>query len=160
MTMLLAFNSLAAVGICDWWCGAWTPLAGHFIASWLLWHVWRWEGLEELELVSRWRRVAIQSPSVARGLHKKSQLNLKYICFFCLHMWEARLPRTWTLFWYSYCSVLLSNFPFFGSSFFICNMIKTLIQGALSGNLSPAISLWRLFPFWSELVLLVRFLYI
>lgn len=33
MTMLLAFNSLAAVEVCDWWYGTWTPLSALFTAS-------------------------------------------------------------------------------------------------------------------------------
>lgn len=83
--------------------------------------------LEELGLMSRRGRVGIQSPLVAGGLGKTSDLNLKY-------MLEAQLPRTWALFWYSYCLVALSNFSFFGFSFFICNVIKISNKGSGPGN--------------------------
>lgn len=99
-TMLLAFHSLAAVGMSDWLCRAWTPAPGLPDPRWLLWHILRWKGLDELGLVSSWGRADIQNPleSFAGVLSKKSDLNLRYICFFCPPVWEAQLPGTWTLF--------------------------------------------------------------
>lgn len=50
--MLLAFHSLAAVGVCDWLCRAWTPPPALPTASWLLWCILRWKDLEELGVVN------------------------------------------------------------------------------------------------------------
>lgn len=131
---LLAFHSLAAMGVYDWGCGAWTPPSSLLSAHWLLWHILRWEGLVKLGLVSRYGRLDIQSPLVPGGVGKKSDLNLRYVCFFSSPVEEAQLPGIWALFWYSYCWVSLSSISFFCFSFFICNVMKTGIKGAVLGN--------------------------
>lgn len=68
----------------------------------------RWKDLEGLGLVSRWGRVDMQCPFAAGEAGKRSDLNLRYIFFFCPPV--CQWPRIWALFWYSCCLVSLSNF--------------------------------------------------
>lgn len=92
----------------------------------------RWEYLEELGLMNRWRKVDIQCPLAAGEAGKRSDLNLRYIFFFCPPV--CQWPRTWALFWYSYCLASLSNFSPFGFSFIIYNVMKITIKEAVLGN--------------------------